>query len=266
MLTVDFSRFPLAPGDRVLDMGCGGGRHAFEAYRRGADVVALDRNAKDIAEVDAMFASMRAAGEVPAGARAEAMVGDALALPFPDASFDRVIISEVLEHIPDDKGVLGELFRVLKPGGLAAMTVPRYGPEKICWALSDAYHEVEGGHIRIYKGDEFAARIRESGLRPYGTHHTHALHSPYWWIKCAVGVDNDKALPVRAWHKLLVWDIMKRPLATRLAEKALDPVIGKSLVVYATKPRPAGETDTEAGVAGAARAVGPDGTLDGAGA
>ncbi|WP_406281858.1 class I SAM-dependent methyltransferase [Embleya sp. NBC_00896] len=243
MLTVDFSRFPLAPGDRVLDMGCGGGRHAFEAYRRGADVVALDQSEKDIAEVDAMFASMKAAGEVPEGARAEALVGDALALPFPDDSFDRVIISEVLEHIPDDKGVLGELFRVLKPGGLAAMTVPRYGPEKICWALSDAYHEVEGGHIRIYKGDEFEARIRESGLQPYGTHHTHALHSPYWWIKCAVGVDNDKALPVRAWHKLLVWDIMKRPLATRLAEKALDPLIGKSLVVYATKPRIDAEVD-----------------------
>lgn len=236
MLTVDFSRFPLAPGDRVLDLGCGAGRHAFECYRRGAQVVALDQNGEEIREVAKWLAAMEEAGEAPAGASATAMEGDALNLPFPDDSFDVVIISEVMEHIPDDKGVLAEMVRVLRPGGRIAVTVPRYGPEKVCWALSDAYHEVEGGHIRIYRGDELLGKMREAGLEPYGTHHAHGLHSPYWWLKCAFGVDNDKALPVQAYHKLLVWDIMKKPLATRLAERALNPVIGKSFVVYATKP------------------------------
>ena len=45
MLTVDFQRLGLQPGDRVIDMGCGAGRHAFEMYRRGADVVAFDQDA-----------------------------------------------------------------------------------------------------------------------------------------------------------------------------------------------------------------------------
>lgn len=248
MLTVDFSRFPLAPGDRVLDLGCGAGRHAFECYRRGAQVVALDQNGEEIREVAKWFAAMEEAGEAPAGASATAMEGDALNLPFPDDSFDVVIISEVMEHIPDDKGVLAEMVRVLRPGGRIAVTVPRYGPEKVCWTLSDAYHEVEGGHIRIYRGDELLGKIREAGLEPYGTHHAHGLHSPYWWLKCAFGVDNDKALPVQAYHKLLVWDIMKKPLATRLAERALNPVIGKSFVVYATKPHlPETAAATDAG-------------------
>ena len=42
MLTVDYDRLGVGPGDRVLDLGCGFGRHAFEAARRGASVVALD--------------------------------------------------------------------------------------------------------------------------------------------------------------------------------------------------------------------------------
>ncbi|MFJ7911096.1 class I SAM-dependent methyltransferase [Kitasatospora sp. NPDC096204] len=239
MLTVDFSRFPLAPGDRVLDLGCGGGRHAFECYRRGANVIALDQNAEEIAEVRKWFAAMEQAGEAPEGASAVAMEGNALALPFEDEYFDKIIISEVMEHIPDDRGVLDEMFRVLKPGGLLAVTVPRWLPEKICWALSDEYHANEGGHIRIYRGDELLGKLKDAGLEPYGTHHAHALHSPYWWIKCAVGVDNDKALPVKAYHKLLVWDIVGTPVIstlTKAAERALNPVIGKSFVAYASKP------------------------------
>jgi SAM-dependent methyltransferase len=239
VLTVDFARFPLAPGDRVLDLGCGAGRHAFECYRRGAHVIALDRDEDELRQVNGWLAAMREADEAPAGARAIAVRGDALALPFPDGSFDAVIAAEVMEHIPDDQGALAEAVRVLRPGGRMAVTVPRYGPERVCWALSDAYHEVEGGHVRIYRGDELLARLREAGLRPYGTHHAHALHSPYWWLKCAMGVGNDTALPVRAYHKLLVWDITSRPLATRAAERALNPLIGKSLVAYATKPHAA---------------------------
>ena len=61
--------------------------------------------------------------------------------------------SEVLEHIPDDVTAMAEIARVLKPGGRVAVTVPRYGPERICWALSDEYHANEGGHIRIYRRD-----------------------------------------------------------------------------------------------------------------
>jgi SAM-dependent methyltransferase len=239
MLTVDFDRLGLRAGDRVLDMGCGAGRHAFEMYRRGGDVVAFDQDGDELAGVLEIFAAMKQAGEVPDGAEADIKQGDALQLPFVDAEFDRVVAAEVLEHIPDDQAAIAELARVLRPGGTMAVTVPRWLPEKVCWALSDAYHEVEGGHVRIYTGDELVAKLRDAGLEYLGKDHVHGLHAPYWWIKCAVGVDNDQHRLVKAYHRLLVWDIMKKPLATRLADAALNPLIGKSMVLYLRKPHAA---------------------------
>ena len=234
MLTVDFGRFPTESGNRVLDLGCGDGRHAFEAYKRGADVVAVDLDDIALKHVHDMFLGIAEAGEAPADAGALALRGDALALPFPDNSFDRVIAAEVFEHLGDDRAALAEAVRVLEPGGLLAVTVPRWWPERVCWALSTEYHEVEGGHVRIYRRGDLLGRLRDAGLEPIGTHHAHALHSPFWWLKCA-GLDDENLL-VRKYHELLVWEIMHGQSWVRRAEQALNPVLGKSFVVYARKP------------------------------
>jgi len=237
MLTADYDRLGLRRGDAVLDLGCGFGRHAFEAARRGANVVALDAGRDEVEGVAATFAAMVDAGELEAGSLHTAAVqGDALHLPFPDGAFDRVICSEVLEHIPDDVGAMRELARVLRPGGTMAITVPRYGPEVVNWALSDAYHNVPGGHIRIYRKSVLEGRLRSVGLNTTGRHYAHGLHSPYWWLKCLVGTTNEKNRLVKLYHRLLVWDIMKAPALTRNLERVLSPLIGKSIVVYLVKP------------------------------
>jgi SAM-dependent methyltransferase len=234
VLTVDFAHFPVEPGELVLDMGCGGGRHAFALYKQGAHVVALDMDAAELKDVAGMFDAL--AAEVPEGAKAAAVRGDAYRLPFTDATFDKVIAAEILEHLPSDTVAMAELARVLKPGGRIAVTVPRWLPEKVCWALSEAYHSNEGGHIRIYRADELRDRLQAAGLQLEGGHHAHALHVPYWWLKCAVGVDKTDHPVVRAYHRLLVWDMMRTPRLTRWTERLLNPLIGKSVVVYLRKP------------------------------
>ncbi len=235
MLTVDYTRLRIGPGSKVIDVGCGAGRHSFEAYRRGADVIAFDQNAEELADVDTMLQAMGQAGEAPKSAKAQVVVGDALALPYPDGTFDAVIASEILEHVPDDDAAIAELIRVLRPGGTLAVTVPRWLPERICWLLSDEYHANEGGHIRIYRADELRSKLVAGGLRFTGTRHAHALHSPYWWLKCAVGIQNSEHPAVKAYHKLLVWDMMSRPALTRVAEAALNPLVGKSVALYFEK-------------------------------
>ncbi|MDX1878905.1 class I SAM-dependent methyltransferase [Mycolicibacterium sp. 141076] len=236
MLTVDFDRLKIGAGTTVIDVGCGAGRHSFEAYRRGADVVAFDQDGEELNNVDAILQAMADQGEAPPGAKAEVVKGDALELPYRDGEFDCVIASEILEHVPEDDRAIGELVRVLKPGGLLAITVPRWMPEKICWLLSDAYHANEGGHIRIYRADELLKKVEVHGMRFQHQHHAHALHSPFWWLKCAVGVDKPDHPAVAAYHKLLVWDMMSKPWLTRVAEDALNPLIGKSIALYFQKP------------------------------
>lgn len=236
MLTVNFDKLPIAPGERVLDLGCGAGRHAFECYRRGARVVALDLNASDLTGVASMLVAMDKAGESHQPGTAVAVRANAHHLPFPDGAFDLVIASEILEHIPDDAAAIAEAVRVLRPGGRLAVTVPRWWPERVCWALSDAYHQVEGGHVRIYRRRQLLGRLRAADVVPVGTHHAHALHSPYWWLKCLFGTDNEQAVMPRLYHRMLVYDIMRRPWWTRTAERLLNPVVGKSLVIYLEKP------------------------------
>ncbi len=235
MLTIDFERFAVLPGHTLLDLGCGTGRHTFEALRRGAAVVALDQNAEDLLGVEVMVAAMVEAGEVTPPDNPVTLRADALALPFPDNSFDRVIASEILEHVPQDRAAIAEIFRVVRPGGLVAVSVPRQWPERICWALSDSYHEVEGGHVRVYRGHQLLAALENAGLEPLDSHYAHALHSPYWWLKCASGVERETSL-TRGYHRMLVWDMTRRPWLTQTAERLLNPVLGKSLVLYLRKP------------------------------
>lgn len=240
MLTVRFDTLGLVPGDLVLDAGAGFGRHAYEVARRGGRIVALDYADDEVRTTRATFGAMLEEGQIRRDSYVGALRGDATRLPFPDDTFDRVITSEVLEHIQDDVSAIAELVRVLRPGGSFACTVPSWWPEKINWKLSDEYHapKAVGGHVRIYSQTELTAKLRAAGLDVRGSHRAHALHSPYWWLKCAVGPRRDDHRLVSTYRRFLEWDITRQPRSVKAVEKVLSPVMGKSLVIYATK-RPA---------------------------
>jgi SAM-dependent methyltransferase len=165
--------------------------------------------------------------------------GNALHLPFGSGVFDAVICSEVLEHIPDDHGVLQEIRRVMKPGTLLAISVPRYFPERICWALSPAYRQSPGGHIRIYRKRELLKRLAQAGFTVRGQGYAHSLHTPYWWLKCLVGPDKTDSPAVRLFHRFLMWDMVQQPAFSRFLDRLLNPVLGKSLILYAVRSGPA---------------------------
>jgi SAM-dependent methyltransferase len=231
LLTVDLTRLELRPGDLVLDAGCGEGRHCFGALERGARVVGVDLDRDSLRK--ASGALRFRAHEL--GRLGGMLQGDAFRLPFADARFDRVICSEVMEHVHDYRAAARELARVVRPGGTVAVTIPTATSEHLYLRLGDDYFESPGGHIRIFRPRELARGLAAAGLRTTGVGFAHAFHTPYWALRSVVGLPRADANPlVRAYRAFLIRATTSRAL-DRL-EKLLDWVCPKSLVLYAAKP------------------------------
>lgn len=234
MLTIDYSLLGIKDGERVLDVGCGTGRHSWEACRQSRCLVyALDIDVDELMRAKGMFRAMDEQGE--SRGQWSLLQASTMSLPFKDASFDKIICSEVLEHVPDDWHTMREMARVLKDEGILAISVPNYLPEAICWRISSRYHNRAGGHVRIYRPGQLLAPLRESNLHVYATRRKHALHSIYWICRCLFGVDNEKALVPSLYHKFLVWDIRTNSRPVRWLEGFLNRLFPKSIVVYAGK-------------------------------
>lgn len=235
MQTIDLQRLQLAPHHTLLDLGCGQGRHALAAhfFSPAEQVIAVDLNLADLRTAQGNLASF---ASPPPRQQCHLLAADGINLPFADDSFDAVICSEVLEHVPQYEQMLREINRILKPGGVFAVSVPRAWPERICWWLSRAYHQVEGGHIRIFKCQQLREQIEQYSFIYQQRHWAHALHVPYWWLRCLFWRFGENFPLVRWYHRFLVWDLMQKPRVTRWLETGLNPMMGKSIVMYFLKP------------------------------
>jgi len=237
VITVDFNRLSVHPGAWILDVGCGSGRHTAAAYQiQDARVMGVDLNLDDLGEARQRLRFHDRLGAHGGGAWSFG-AADVTRLPFADACIDLVICSEVLEHIPDHERAIRELVRVLKPGNPLVVSVPRFFPERVCWALAKDYSKANQGHVRIYRKKRLIDLLLRAGTRLKGHHYAHAIHTPFWWLKCLVGPTRTDSTPVNLYHRLLVWDIMQKPWITRLADRLLNPLMGKSLVVYVQKKK-----------------------------
>jgi len=235
MVTVEFDRLTVKPGSKILDIGCGSGRHTCAAYQcRKATAIGVDLNFDDLNEARGRLQLHDRLGQHGGGTWALS-AADVINLPFKDDYFDLVICSEVLEHILSHRSAIREIVRVLQPGCNLVVSVPRYWPERICWALSTDYHTAAGGHVRIFKQAQLVTDLQNAGVKPWARHYAHSLHTPFWWLKCLVGPNRENSLPVNLYHRFLTWDIMKKPRATGLVDRLLNPVMGKSVVLYLKK-------------------------------
>lgn len=230
LLTVDLERLRIEPGDRLLDAGCGEGRHCFGALERGARVVGLDL---DRPSLRAAAGGLRERGR-ERGRLGAMLQGNTFQLPFPDGAFDRVICSEVMEHVHDFRAAARELARVTRPGGTLAVTIPTATSEHLYLRLGDDYFESPGGHIRIFRPRQLAEGLASAGFATRGVGFAHGLHTPYWVLRSVMGLpDADSSALVRAYRRFLIRATASRFLAR--VEGALNYVCPKSVILYAER-------------------------------
>jgi len=234
MQTINFNKLHVKSSDLVLDIGCGEGRHSLGLYvDREINAVGMDLSLKDMQIAKSRIKDFSISENNKSSCVFGA--GDIHSLPFEDNLFDAVICSEVLEHLGSLDSAVSEIVRVLKPGGVLAVSVPRFIPELICWKLSSGYSKTPGGHVRIFRQTQLRKLILKEAVSYVSFHWAHALHSPYWWLKCLFWNREEDHWLVRKYHKFLLWDLMKSPFLTRFLEVLLKPFIGKSLVMYFMK-------------------------------
>jgi SAM-dependent methyltransferase len=233
LLTVDLDRLRVRSGEKVLDAGCGEGRHCFGALERGAHVVGLDL---DLASLQTSAGNLRQRA-AECGRLGVLIQGNAFRLPFADGAFDKVICSEVMEHVHDYRGAARELARVTRPGGCLAITIPTATSENLYLRFGDDYFESQGGHIRIFRPRQLALGLAEAGLATIGVGFAHALHTPYWALRSIAGLPRaDENALVQLYRRFLLLATQSRFL-TRL-EGALNYCFPKSLILYAKKRHP----------------------------
>ena len=234
MQTINFDKLNVNAGDTVLDIGCGEGRHSISLYvDREVNAIGIDLSMEDMKTAKNRIKDFSITETNTSSCVFGA--GDIKSLPFEDNLYDAVICSEVLEHLESLDDAVSEIVRVLKPGGVLAVSVPRFIPELICWKLSSEYSKTPGGHVRIFRHKNLKQLILKESVSYTSFHWAHALHSPYWWLKCIFWGREKEQWLVTKYHQFLVWDLMHNPLLTRFLEAVLKPFIGKSLVMYFVK-------------------------------
>jgi len=234
MLTVDFDRLGLKSGERLLDAGCGEGRHSIEGMIRGARVWGMDMDMPSLLKARFNLGMMAKAKMTHPEGRYLTHIGDARHLPFPDETFDRVICSEVMEHVDDDNRACAEMVRVLKTGGTIAITVPTYFTELINDALTwEYFHNSPGGHIRKYLPGRLARIMRANGLDIYHVGFKHAFHSIYWMIRSVVGLHDNNQPITKAYRSFLTLGLYSKLM--RRVERFFNWFFPKSVVLYGVK-------------------------------
>lgn len=173
-LSIDPALLPRGPRARVVDVGCGDGRHILEAARRGCFAVGVDYDAGELRKARARLR----------GRGVDLIAADASRLPFRDGAFDAAICTETLEHLPDDTGAMREIARTLVGGGTLLGAVPSHFTELVYWRLSRGYYRTPGGHVRIYHPRRLATKLRRAGLRITDIRYVHFVDSLIWLRFC----------------------------------------------------------------------------------
>ena len=160
----------LKDGDKILDLGCGDGYYSYLLSQIPLKL--------KITGIDNHLEAIETARTLVPPKKATFIIGDAEKLPFPKDSFDKIIMSEVIEHVNDDIKVLKEARRILKEDGILVLTTPNkdypFLWDPVNWILEHSFNfHIKNGffagiwnqHLRLYKPEELKKRLEKAGFK-----------------------------------------------------------------------------------------------------
>jgi 2-polyprenyl-6-hydroxyphenyl methylase/3-demethylubiquinone-9 3-methyltransferase len=158
-------------GQHVLDYGCGAGSFTVLCARRGAQVVAVD------AEAAVLRTAGHHARQAGVAERCRFLDPDAFAR-LPAETFDVIVAKDVIEHVPDDEGLLRDFARRQRPGG--RLLVSTQSALSLTFLVESLYYRAWRGevgwcgwdptHLRFYTPRSLARKLRAAGFRPRRRH------------------------------------------------------------------------------------------------
>ena len=225
---VDLQALEVRAGDRVVDVGCGEGGLAELLARAGLHVTGVE---------PAGYLRERFAARVGV-IDPESTVVDGLAdaLPFADGELSAIVMTEVLEHVPDPKSALVELRRVLRPGGILCLSVPTSYTELLFWRLHPRYAQ-NATHERIFTRPELERLISLSGFEVTRWEGRNFLPAVSWVFHTLLRSESDHTGAILE-HRFVdralgaLWRLLELVGARGFVEAAGNRVWAKSWYVY----------------------------------
>ena len=207
------SRLETTDRPRTLEVGCGSGH----LLRRIADQVrpwGVDTHLPSLKRC-----RVRTQGAIMAASSAEA-------LPFESATFEVILLVDVLEHVPDDARALWEVSRLLAPGGYAVFSVPAY-------QFLFGQHDRSFGHLRRYTRPRLVELLSNAGLRVQRATYIQPLFLLPLWVKRKLTKGNHDFGQIPGWLNTVLYKLLSME---RMVLRYLNFPFGPTLIAIARKP------------------------------
>ena len=208
---------PIASTDVVVDVGCGDGGAIKFCANQGADIIFLDIDEEKVKRIEAQLQ-----GSARGNVRGIAGTGEQIDLANDTA--DKVICTEVLEHVDDPQKLMSEMVRIGKPGALYLLTVPHEAGEMMMKDTAPRQYFEKPNHIRIFSESDFRDLVESAGLEIERYEAFGAFWTIFFSIFWPTGSDFAKPHPAlvnwsKTWHTILKHE--KGPLIKAALERAI---------------------------------------------
>jgi ubiquinone/menaquinone biosynthesis C-methylase UbiE len=231
--TIDLKYFSVTKGLNILDYGCGSGRKALDFASKNVNIYAVDTDKKSLSILEKNILNKNIKNI------SITKIEKNRSLLFKNSFFDRVILSEVLEHVDSPSSVIEEIYRVMKKGGILCVSIPTSTTERVYNFLNPNYYS-KAGHRRVFTKNEIILLLESEGFGVNKIYKENFKFAIYWILASLLkinpsdsGETENRTSLDKYYYK--IWGILYLLRVANLVERMGNSLFPKSIYLYAEK-------------------------------